>query len=256
MARVIGLVYGGLVYVLFLITFLYTIGFLGGVPNLKTIDSGATSGSARAVMIDLALLGLFAVQHSVMARHTFKRRWTRIVPRPIERSTYVLAATVAVALLIWQWRPITEPVWTVENPAGWWLLTFLFWLSWVMLLFSTFLIDHFSLFGLRQVYCDLRGHPVPPPVFKMPALYKFVRHPIYCGFIAAFWATPRMTVGHLLFALAATGYIFIGTFFEERDLVAQFGEDYRRYQRQVPMLVPHLTFPRRHAARPARNSRV
>lgn len=256
MIRVIGLAYGGLVYVLFLITFLYSIGFLGGVPKLETIDSGATSGSARAAMIDLALLGLFAVQHSIMARQTFKRRWTRIVAWPIERSTDVLAATVALALLIWQWHPITEAVWTVENPAGWWLLTFLFWLSWVMLLFSTFLVDHFSLFGLRQVYCDLRRQPIPAPVFKMPALYKFVRHPIYCGFIAAFWATPDMTVGHLLFALAATGYIFIGAFFEERDLIAQFGDIYRRYQRQVPMLVPRLTFKRHHAARPAKNSRI
>jgi methanethiol S-methyltransferase len=256
MRRTVGLVYGSVVYLAFLITFFYTIGFLADLPNLKTIDSGADGGLARALIIDLALLGLFAVQHSVMARRGFKRWWIRIVSRPLERSTYVLAASAAVALLIWQWRPMTVGVWTVQNRAGWWLLTLLFWLSWAMLLLSTFLIDHFSLFGLRQVYCDWRGQPVPDPDFKMPALYKFVRHPIYCSFIAAFWATPRMTAGRLLFALASTGYIFVGAFFEERDLVAQFGDVYRRYQRRVPMLIPHLTFPRRHPARPAENPHV
>lgn len=257
MRRTVGLIYGGLAYVVFLVTFLYTIGFLADLPNLKTINSGIVGGFAKALIIDLALLGLFAVQHSVMARHGFKRWWTQIVSKPFERSTYVLAASAAVALLIWQWRPITQPVvWTVDNPVGWWLLTLLFWLSWAMLLLSTFLIDHFSLFGLKQVYYNWRGQPVAAPEFKIPALYKFVRHPIYCSFIAAFWATPRMTVGRLLFALASTGYIIIGAFFEERDLVAQFGDAYRRYQRQVPMLIPHLRFPRRHTARPAENSHV
>lgn len=256
MRRALGAAYGGLVYALFLITFLYMIGFLADLPNLKTIDSGAAGGLASAVVIDLALLGLFAAQHSVMARRGFKRWWTRIVPWPIERSTYVLAATAAVALLIWQWRPITATVWSVENPVGWWLLTLVFWLSWATLLLSTFLIDHFSLFGVRQVYCNWRGQPVPQPVFKTPVFYRFVRHPIYCGFIGAFWATPRMTVGRLLFALAATGYILIGASLEERDLATQFGDAYRRYQRQVPMLMPRLSLARRRAARAAENSHM
>ncbi len=256
MRRTIVAAYGGLVYVLFLITFLYTIGFLAGLPGLKTIDSGTAGGLARAVIIDLILLGVFAVQHSAMARQGFKRRWTRIIPGPIERSTYVLASTAAVALLIWQWRPIGARVWTVENPAGWWALTIVFWASWAVLLLSTFLIDHFSLFGLRQVYCEWRRQPVPEPVFKTPVFYRLVRHPIYCGFIGAFWAVPRMTVGRLLFALAATAYILICASLEERDLVAQFGDLYRRYQRQVPMLVPHPSLARRNAAQVAGDSRI
>ena len=248
MRRTILLAYGGLAYVLFLIVFLYTIGFLADLPMLKTVDSGPAGGLAPAMMVDLALLGLFAVQHSVMARRGFKRWWTQVIPQPAERSTYVLAASAVVALLIWQWRPITEPVWTVSNPIAWWLLTIGFWFSWAMLLLSTFLIDHFSLFGVRQVYCQWRGQPVPGTAFKAPAFYRFVRHPIYFGFIGAFWATPTMTVGRLLFASAATGYIVIGASLEERDLVAQFGDLYRRYQRQVPMLVPRLSLRRRTAA--------
>jgi methanethiol S-methyltransferase len=256
MRRTIVLVYGVLVYVFFLITFLYTIGFLGDVPGLKTIDSGTTGGLGTALIIDLALLGLFAVQHSVMARQGFKRWWTRMVPWPVERSTYVLAATAAVALLIWQWRPITDPVWTVENPVGWWLLTALFWLSWATLLISTFLINHFALFGLQQVHSEWSGRPVPKPEFRIPAFYQFVRHPIYFSFIVAFWATPSMTVGHLLFAIAASGYILIGAFLEERDLAAEFGDVYRRYQQRVPMLLPRLAFPRRRPVNPAENLQV
>jgi methanethiol S-methyltransferase len=248
MRRAMILVYGGVAYLLFLLTFLYTIGFLADLPKLKTVDSGPARGLAVAMIVDLALLGLFAVQHSVMARQGFKRWWTQVVPQPAERSTYVLAASAVVALLIWQWRPINETVWTFNNPAGWWLLTAVFWLSWAILLLSTFLIGHFSLFGLQQAYFEWRGQPDPAPTFKTPGFYRFVRHPIYCGFIGAFWATPRMTVGRLLFALAATGYILIGASLEERDLVAQFGDLYRRYQRQVPMLVPRLTLRRRSTA--------
>ena len=174
MRRSIALVYGGLVYFFFLITFLYTIGFLADLPDLKTIGSGGSDGLAMAVIVDLALLSLFAVQHSLMARQGFKRWWTRIISKPIERSTYVLASTAAVALLIWQWRPINEPVWTVKNLGGWWLLTMVFWVSWAILLFSTFLIDHFSLFGLRQVYCEWRGQPVPAPVLeRLPSTDSF-----------------------------------------------------------------------------------
>lgn len=238
MRGIFGMVYGALVYGFFFATLLYTIGFLGDVAVPKTIDSRETSGAGMSVLIDLALLAVFALQHSVMARRRFKRWWTTMVPQALERSTYVLAATTALALLVWQWRPIPQPVWVVENPAGWWALTAAFWLSWVLLLVSTFLLNHFELFGLRQVYCAWQSKEIPEVGFKMPLLYKLVRHPIYFSFLIAFWATPRMTVGHLLFAAGASGYILVGAILEERDLVAQFGEVYRQYQRRVPMLLP------------------
>jgi len=240
MSRFAGLVFGVVVYAFFLATFLYTIGFVAGVPGLKTIDSGAAGDPWLALGIDVVLLGLFAVQHSVMARRGFKRWWTRIVPAPLERSSFVLAASLAVALLIWQWRPLPEPVWVVDGRTAAALLTGLAGLGWAMVLIATFLINHFELFGLQQVFENWRGRRFEPPAFRTPALYKLVRHPIYLGFILAFWATPRMSQGHLLFALATTGYILIGIFFEERDLIARFGDEYRRYRRQVPMLLPRL----------------
>jgi protein-S-isoprenylcysteine O-methyltransferase Ste14 len=244
MRKAVGLLYGGLVYLFFFATFLYTIGFIGNVPGLKNIDHGNTTSPLWfAIVVDLLLLGLFALQHSVMARQAFKRRWTKIIAAPLERSTYVLAASAVLVLLIWQWRPIPEAVWTITNPAGWWLLTVVFWLSWGMLLWSTFLIDHFALFGLRQVYSNWRGQELPAPRFKTPALYQLVRHPIYLSFVLAFWSTPSMTVGRLLFASCATGYVLFGAFLEERDLVAQFGADYQTYQRQIPMLLPRAAFP-------------
>ncbi len=232
--------YGVLSYLFFLATFVYAIGFVGNLPLLpKTIDSGAAAPLLETLLIDLTLLGLFAVQHSVMARRGFKRWWTRLIAPSIERSTFVLAASAALALLLWQWRPLTEPVlWSVTDTATRAALQAVFWGGWGVLLISTFLLNHFELFGLRQVWANLRGQALPAPRFHTPLFYRHVRHPIYLGFVLAFWATPRMTAGHLLFATACTGYILIGIWFEERDLVAQFGQRYLAYRRQVGMLLP------------------
>jgi protein-S-isoprenylcysteine O-methyltransferase Ste14 len=238
MARIMTLLYGAIVYLFFLVTFLYTIGFVEGIPGIKAIDTGPTDGVWTSLTVDVLLLGVFAVQHSVMARRGFKRWWTGFIPPAVERSTYVQAASLAVALLLWQWRPIPSIVWAVDNPSGRILLYLISALGWVTLLTSTFLINHFELFGLQQVFNYWRGARVEPAAFKTPALYKYVRHPLYLGFILAFWATPRMTQGHLLFAAATTAYIFVGIFFEERDLIAHFGDEYRRYRRRVPMILP------------------
>jgi len=235
----IGLLYGLVVYVFFLATFVYAIGFVGDLLVPKGIDSGAVVSLAEAVIVNLLLLGVFAVQHSVMARRGFKRWWTRIVPEAVERSTFVLAATLALALLLWQWRPIAEPViWHVESPVARTALWSVFGIGWAVLLISTFLINHFELFGLRQVFARLLGLAIPTPEFKTPLFYRHVRHPIYLGFVLGFWATPHMSAGHLLFAAAATGYILVGIWFEERDLIAQFGDRYRAYREQVGMLLP------------------
>jgi protein-S-isoprenylcysteine O-methyltransferase Ste14 len=239
MSRFFAMLYGIVVYGLFLLTFVYAICFAGNIIVPKTIDSGPVGPLAEALIVDVLLLGLFAVQHSVMARRGFKRWWTRIVPEVAERSTYVLFATAALALILWQWRAIPEPiVWAVENPVVVALLQGVFWLGWALLLFSTFLINHFELFGLRQVVGRLLGWETPQPVFRTPSVYRRVRHPIYLGFLLGFWSAPVMTAGHLLFALGTTGYILIGIFFEERDLIAMFGDQYRHYRRQVGMLIP------------------
>jgi protein-S-isoprenylcysteine O-methyltransferase Ste14 len=239
MGAVLSVLYGIVVYAFFAATFVYAIGFAGNLVVPKSIDSGAAAPLSEAVLVNVLLFVLFAVQHSVMARPAFKRWWTRFVPEAIERSTYVLAATLALALLLWQWRPIAEPViWSVDDPAARLAVNAVFWLGWVVLLTSTFLINHFELFGLRQVFAGMRGRVLPTPEFRTPLLYRHVRHPLYLGFLLGFWATPRMTAGHLLFAVAITGYILIGIYFEERDLVAQFGDRYRRYREQVGMLLP------------------
>lgn len=236
-------IYGVLVYVFFLATFLYAIGFVGNIGaeyGLRGLDSPATGPAGPALLVDLALLSLFALQHSVMARKGFKAWWTKIVSPAVERSTYVLAASLALGALVWHWQPIDGTVWSIQNPIAVTAIQAVFWLGWGILLLATFLINHFELFGLRQVYAQLTGAKIPEAEFRTPLLYKHVRHPIYLGFVLSFWATPEMSLGHLLFAAAATGYILVGIWFEERDLVAHFGDRYRAYREQVGMLLPRL----------------
>jgi protein-S-isoprenylcysteine O-methyltransferase Ste14 len=238
MGGIASVLYGTVVYMLFFVTFLYAIAFTGNLPVPKTIDSGPEGPLVPALVIDTLLLGLFAIQHSVMARPAFKRWWTRFVPHAVERTTYVLLASLALVALFVHWHPILAPVWTVTNPAGILAIQVVFWLGYGLVLLSTFLLNHFELFGLRQVWARLRGRTLPEPVFRTPFIYKRTRHPLYLGFLLAFWAAPTMTAGHLLFAVATTGYILIGIWLEERDLIALFGDQYRRYREQVSMLIP------------------
>ena len=233
MGGLIALLYGTFSYAIFLATFLYAIAFVGNiveVPGMsgflipKTIDSGTPGALLPSAILNVILLSIFALQHSVMARPAFKRNWTRYVPTSVERSTYVLFASLALVLIFWQWRPLPDAIWTVTNPLGALVLTLMFWAGWGVVLVSTFLVNHFELFGLRQVWARFRGEDVPAATFRTPFLYKLVRHPIYLGFIIAFWSTPAMSLGHLLFAVVTTAYIFTGIFLEERDLVAHFGQ--------------------------------
>jgi protein-S-isoprenylcysteine O-methyltransferase Ste14 len=230
--------YGIVCYLVFFASFLYAIAFLGAFGVPKSIDSGAQGSMAVALAIDAALLALFAVQHSVMARPWFKRAWTRVVPPAAERSTYVLFASLALILLFWQWRPIGGMVWQVDAPIGRAAIYAIYAVGWVLLLVATFLINHFDLFGLRQVYLHLRGQECTPLKFRTPALYKYVRHPIYVAWLCIFWATPRMTIAHLVFAVATTAYILTAIPWEERDLIRFHGDAYRRYREQVPKLLP------------------
>lgn len=240
LTRVLYFAYGALAYLIFFGTFLYAIGFIGNVGVPTSLDGAARGSWPVALAIDAALLALFAVQHSVMARPWFKRRWTRIVPRPIERSTYVLFSSLALILLFWQWRPLGGVVWSVGDPAGQVALYTLFAFGWGLVLVSTFLIDHFDLFGLRQVWLYLTGRPYTARELSTPWLYRYVRHPLYVGWFFAFWMTPTMTVSHLVFAVATTAYILIAIRFEEHDLVREHGVAYEEYRRRVPMLVPRL----------------
>jgi len=240
MGRFLSFLYGVIVYLLFFPTFVYSIAFIAAVGVPKTINDGVPTPVLLAAAIDVALMSIFAIQHSVMARAGFKRWWTKIVSPAVERSTYVLASTLALALLLWQWRPIPAVIWQVNDPVAATALMILEASGWVILLFSTFLINHFELFGLQQVANNLLSKPTPQARFRTPVFYKVVRHPIYLGFIIGFWATPLMTAGHLLFAAVTTAYIFVGIALEERDLITMFGDEYRRYQQRVAMVLPFL----------------
>jgi len=240
MGRLVALVYGLVSYLVFFATFLYAIGFVSGIVAPKTIDGGPIVPVAEALIVNLLLMSLFAVQHSVMARPAFKQWWTRMVPKSVERSTYVLFASLALALLCWQWRPMPGVIWSIGNPMLARAVLGLSLLGWIIVLTSTFLINHFELFGLHQVAANLSGKPMPAPKFRSPLYYKLVRHPIYLGFVVAFWSAPTMTLGHLLFAAVTTAYIVVGILLEEHDLVDIFGDEYRRYRERVPMLLPGI----------------
>lgn len=238
MKRMLFLLFGLLSYFIFFGTFLYAIGFVGNLVVPKTIDGIPSTPLASAVLVNASLLLLFALQHSIMARPAFKRWWTRIVPTELERSTYVLLASLCLMLMMWQWQPIGGIIWSVDNAVVKTILFILYITGWTIVLVSTFLINHFDLFGLRQVWLYFQGRPYSALPFRLPLFYKLVRHPLYLGFLIAFWSTPVMTVAHLLFALLTTGYILTAIQLEERDLLSHFGEKYKNYKKWAPMLIP------------------
>jgi protein-S-isoprenylcysteine O-methyltransferase Ste14 len=238
MHRVLCFVYGLASYAAFFVTILYAIGFMANLAVPKGIDDGPVESPARSILINLLLLGAFAIQHTIMARPGFKRWWTTIVPRPIERSTFVLVASALLMIMFWQWRPLLGTVWHVDTSIVRYFLLGLSMVGWAIVFYSSFLIDHFELFGLRQVYLHLCGRPYEHRGFVTPALYRIVRNPLMLGFVIAFWSTPDMTQGHLLFAIATTFYILVGIHFEERDIARILGEPYQQYRRQTPMLLP------------------
>ena len=241
MKRVLAFIYGLTCYAIFFVTFLYAFGFLGNMFVPKSIDSPREDSLGSALLVNLLLLAVFAIQHSVMARPSFKQWWTKLVPEPVERSTYVLFSSLALIVLFWQWRPMGGIVWDVQNPVGHFVLQSLFVAGFLTVLITTFLINHFDLFGLRQVYLYLRGVEYTPLPFATPGPYRLVRHPLYVGWLLSFWATPTMTVAHLLFALGTTAYIVVAIQLEERNLAEFHGSDYLNYRRRVPMLIPRLT---------------
>jgi protein-S-isoprenylcysteine O-methyltransferase Ste14 len=247
MKRYSTVAYGAAAYLLFLAAFLYLVAFVANLWVPRTVDHGITSTLGEAIVVNVLLVGAFGIQHSVMARPAFKAWWTRFVPPPIERSTYVVLSSGVLLLLYWQWRTMPAVIWDLRQPAGRVVLWALFWLGWVIALGATFMINHFDLFGLRQVYLAWRQKPYTELHFRTHLFYRLVRHPLMLGFLISFWATPTMTAGHLLFAIAMTGYILIAVHIEERGLVKALGNDYREYQREVPMLVP-IRHPRRHSA--------
>ena len=238
MGRIFVFLYGVIAYVLFLGVFLYAIGFVGNLLVPKTIDSGPEGPFGMSLVINVVLLSIFALQHSVMARPAFKRWWKGVIPASVERNTYVLFTNIAFCLIFRFWQPMTGEIWRVESANGQAALLGLFGLGWLIVLLSTFMINHFDLFGLRQAWFNLQGREYEELGFRTPALYRYIRHPIQLGFLIAFWATPHMTAGHLLFAIVTTGYILVALQLEERDLVDQFGERYKGYRRQVSMLLP------------------
>jgi protein-S-isoprenylcysteine O-methyltransferase Ste14 len=238
MAKILAVLYGVVAYAAFFVTILYAIGFVGNFVVPKSIDSGEEGPVGLAIVVNVCLMALFAIQHTIMARPAFKEWWTKFVPRPIERSTFVLAASALLALLFWQWRPIGGIVWQVDAPAGRAVLVGASLVGWLLVFYSSFLIDHFDLFGLQQVVLYFREKPYTHPPFKQASVYKLIRHPLMLGFLIAFWFTPTMTYGHLLFSCVITGYIFFGIHMEERDLNKLLGSDYAAYRKETPMILP------------------
>ena len=244
MSRAAAMIFAIVAYAIFFATFLYLMVFVGDFPlGTRTVDSGPQSDPIAAVFIDIALIALFGLQHSIMARQGFKRWWMKIVPPPIERSIFVLAASVMLMILFIGWRPIDKVVWSVNPITHAWasdLIWVAFAIGWLTVLLSTFLINHFELFGLQQAWYHLRGRSAEPPKFRQPFFYKWVRHPLYLGFFLAFWAAPEMTIGHLLLAVGMSAYMLIAIRYEEHDLVSLFGRDYELYRQQVGMLTPRF----------------